>query len=254
MRPLRGCTKDARGYGEAMRRALGIAVLAAVLASGGSVRAEETIAAQGSGAIAKRVRPIEIGVGTFAEVAGSTVCRLQSDVYGCASGPEFAGIILAPRWRASDLFSIGALGVLGGKLSTEGSRSSDGSHQDFGLRMWRLEAEARWHPFGNSNVDPWLGVDAGLAWFTDSVDTYAAGDHYTGSVSATQLGPAGGAALGVDFRTTSFLALGLELRAVTQWMGHQPPTLDPAQGLQAREFGTLTAVSFALNGTLLAGR
>jgi hypothetical protein len=120
--------------------------------------------------------------------------------------------------------------------------------------MWRLEAEARWHPFGNNNVDPWLGVDAGLAWFTDSVDAYAAGDRYTGSASATQLGPAGGAALGVDFRATSFLALGLELRAVTQWMGHQPPMLDAAQGLQAHEFGAFTAVSFALNGTILAGR
>ena len=79
-----------------------------------------------------------------------------------------------------------------------------------------------------------------------------AGGAASGSVSATQLGPAGGAALGVDFRATSFLALGFKLRGALQSFGHQPPMLDPAADIQAHEFGTLTALSLALNGTFLA--
>jgi hypothetical protein len=72
------------------------------------------------------------------------------------------------------------------------------------------------------------------------------------SASATQLGLAGGAALGIDFPATSFLALGVDLRVAMKSFGHQPPMLDAVADIQAHEFGTLTALSFALSGTFIA--
>jgi hypothetical protein len=73
-----------------------------------------------------------------------------------------------------------------------------------------------------------------------------------GVASATQLGPVGGASVGIDFPTATFLKLGLELRGAMQSMGRKPPVLDVAEDIQAHNFGTFGAVSLALNGTFLA--
>jgi hypothetical protein len=118
--------------------------------------------------------------------------------------------------------------------------------------QWLLALEPRWHPLGARGVDPWLGVAVGFVAVVDSLNSYAAGGASSGSVSATELGPMGGAAAGLDFQATSFLGLGVELRASLQSFGHQPPLLDATNGISAHDFGTLTTLALAVNGTFLA--
>jgi len=85
----------------------------------------------------------------------------------------------------------------------------------------------------------------------DSLDAYAAGGRTSSSVSATQLGPSGGAALGVDFRATSFLALGFELRGALQSFGHQPPMLDARGGYSGARIRDLDCAVARLDGMFL---
>jgi hypothetical protein len=236
-----------------MRAVVSTAGLAALAACVGSAWAQPATEPAPSPDAAKRSPPVEVGVGGFGEMDFGQICQRRSDVIGCTNGTAFAGVSLAPRWRVSSLFSLGAVGAVGwvpGGVS--GEASSDGSHKDFRPKQWRLEAEARWHPFRVDGVDPWLGLDAGLAAIIDSLDAYAPGGGTSGSVSATQLGLAGGAGLGIDFPATSFLALGVELRVAMKSLGHQPPMLDAVSDIQAHEFGTLTALSLAVSGTFLA--
>jgi hypothetical protein len=195
--------------------------------------------------------PIEIGVSGFLEMGFGNVCQTGGDVTDCSPGAGLVGVALMPRWRVSRFYSLGVLGALGTTMGREGSMSSDGAHQDLGLLGWRIEAEARVHPIGESDVDPWFGADFGLAALTDSVDVYGPGGHFVESASATQLGPIGAVAFGVDFRTTSVLALGFELRGGLQSFDRTPPVLLAADGLRAHEYGTLAFVSLGLGGTFL---
>jgi hypothetical protein len=115
---------------------------------------------------------------------------------------------------------------------------------------WR--AKTRFHPLGENDVDPWLGADFGWAALTDYLDQYDQSGQYQGSSSVTWNGARGGLALGVDVRTTSYLALGFELRGGVESFGRRESLLAPSDDLHARGFGTLTVVSLGVGGTFLA--
>jgi hypothetical protein len=198
-------------------------------------------------------RPVEVGVGVFTRKDSADVCQRHSDVTDCTSF-ALQGVSLAPRWRLSRPFSVGLLAAWGwGVSGLAGSTGSDGSHEDPTLALWRLEAEGRWHPLGSYAVDPWVGLDLGLTGLRDSVSKYVAGGQYAGSASATQLGPVGGLAIGLDFHLLSVVAIGLEMRGSVQSFGHSPPVLLPAEQLYANDYGTHVAWSAGLNGTILVG-
>jgi hypothetical protein len=149
------------------------------------------------------------------------------------------------------MFSVGVLGAIGWGPSGVSIVSSDGSRKDPHLMQWVLAIEPRWHPLGARGVSPWVGIDLGYVAIVDSLDSYAAGGASSGSLSATEAGPTGGAAVGLDFQAASFLALGMELRGSMQAFGHQPPMLDATNGVSAHDFGTLTTLTLAVNGTFL---
>lgn len=84
---------------------------------------------------------------------------------------------------------------------------------------------------------------------TNAVDEYGPGDEHLGGASATQFGPAGSLAFGVDFPVASFLALGFELRGGFESFGDSRPVIKDA--IFAPDYGTLAVVSLGIGGTLL---
>ena len=173
-----------------------------------SARAEEQSAAEGAeeersaAEGAEKEEPaggLGIGVGGFAALSwGDRCAREASDVVGCQAGSAFAGLQLLPRWRLSAPWSVGALAAVGwGDSSPSGSQT-----------WWRVEGEGRWYPFGAAPSDFWLGVGFGLTMIVDDLDQGELGP----AVSYTTFVPEIGVAVGVDFRLSSLLALGPELR------------------------------------------
>jgi hypothetical protein len=232
-----------------------LGVLVCALACGRSGWAQSVIATEAPRDAPKKPPPLEFAMGAFAEGDFGTICQRNSDVVGCSNSALFAGFTLSPRWRFSPLLSVGVLGAVGWQPSGSSTDAgSDGSHLDPRLMQLRLEAEARWHPLGAGSPDLWLATDAGIIGISETLYEYGPGGILSGSSSATELGPTAGAALGVDFATTQFLSLGFELRAAVRALGHGAPVLDPARGITAHDFGTLGALSLALNGTFLTGR
>jgi hypothetical protein len=194
---------------------------------------------------------VEASAGVFTRIDFGNICRQESDVVSCGRA-AFMGLSLAPRWRLSRPFSVGAYGAWGWANAAD-NVGSDGSHEDFGIALWRLEAEGRWHPLGIHAVDPWVGVDGGVTGLRDSVSKYVAGGQFARSASVTQLGPVAGLGLGLDFHLLSVLAIGLETRVSLQSFGHSPPLLLPEEQIYGQDYGTVVAWSVGLTGTLLAG-
>lgn len=120
-----------------------------------------------------------------------------------------------------------------------GSRSSDGSSSDFDQRLWTLSAEARVHPFQLGIVEPWLGVQTGVASVRDTI-TYH-GVPGRDRVAADQYAPAGSLGLGLDISFVPQLALELETRVMVAAFGAHPPALEVGSEM-ATSYGTLVAV------------
>ncbi len=174
-------------------------------------------------------------------------CRsTSSDTVECSSGTSWAGLHLAPRWRASDTLSLGLLGALAWRPATQGTLSSDGSSTSFNQRMWRLSAEARGYPFTPDGWQPWLALEAGVASLRDSI-TYTGYPGLSDS-AVSQTGPVGALAIGVDFLFAPPFAGGLELRGMVIPLGKQPPDLGTS-AQQATAYGTLIGASLGLNLT-----
>jgi hypothetical protein len=198
---------------------------------------------------------VEASAGVFTRKDSGYVYQQDGDV-AASTSTSFAllGVSLAPRWRLSRPFSAGAYAAWAwANLGAIGTASSDGSHEDMELTLWHLEAEGRWHPLGTFVVDPWVGVDLGLAGLRDTVEKYGVGGQFAGRASATRLSPVGGLALGVDVHLLSVLAVGLETRVSLQSFGHMPSVRPPEEVVYAQFYGTHVAWSLGLTGTFLAG-
>jgi len=180
--------------------------------------------------------PVELGAGAFARYDHGNVCEQDGDVVSCSNGRAFVGAQLAPRYRFSHLFSLGAFAAFGWKMGSQSTQSSDGSHDDLSETTFRLETEARLHLLDPGDPDLWFGVGVGVTWLHQSVDIYGPGDRFLRSTSNTELGPIAGVAFGVDFPVAEFFALGPELRGAALTYGEDPAL----------------AVSLALTGTFLA--
>ena len=201
-----------------------------VLTLGPSTRAQEVDGA--SRGVVREPEPVEIGISGFGRLDFANFCEPEGAL--CKSGPLYAGVALAPRYRFSPLLSVGAFGAFAWKLGSDAIGNSAGSVA-YGFTNFRAEAEARLHPLGPGDVDLWLGADAGLAGHRQTTDVFDANGRPTESRSDTQLSPIGGLSVGADFHVADFLALGPELRFAV---------------LTIRNDAAL-AMSLGLSGTLL---
>ena len=195
-------------------------------------------------------RPLEVGAGGFVEMGFGQVCQGESDVVTCWPGIGVVGLSLAPRWRLSPLFAVGILGAMGWNMGGIGTMSSDGDHSESGLRKTRVAGELRYHPYGAGPSDLWLGLDIGVSLLTDWIDDFAADGGRVAHASVTRIGPRGGVGLGIDLRTTSFLALSFELRGGTESVGGSEPLL--LGDRHAPKYGPMTTLSLGVGGTFLA--
>jgi len=207
-----------------------VTVALSVLALAANVRSQACDAPTNEGS--REPQAVEIGVTGFGRLDFVNFCEAGGDP--CKSGPLYAGVALAPRYRLSQLFSLGALGAFAWKPDSESIGNESGTI-DVSFTNFRFEVEGRLHPMGPGDVDLWLGVDAGLAGRRRSTDVFDGDGRHIRSGSNTELGPIGGLSLGVDFHVADFLALGPEFRIAVLTTGSDP---------------TL-AMSLGLGGTLL---
>lgn len=172
------------------------------------------------GADAALPRPLELGVGGHFMFAFGSVCRRDLDVEGCTN-PAFTGVQLAPAWRFSPYWSLGAMVTFDWSALDDGARYT----------AWQAFAQARWRPWGEGTVEPWAGAVAGVMAATDTLDQVPT----TGDRSVTQYAPATGLGLGTDFEF-GLVALGVEARGLFTAFGG-PPALGSGE---ARHYGDNT--------------
>lgn len=153
-------------------------------------------------------RPLELLAGGHVMFAFGRVCRRDADTMGCTN-PVFTGAQLAPAWRLSPHWSLGAMAAFDWSGENDGAKHS----------MWQAFAQGRWRPWGAGSVEPWLGVSSGVMAATDTLDQAPV----TGTGSVTQYAPAEGLALGANFALGQLLALGIETRGVFTAFGDAPP-------------------------------
>ncbi len=151
-------------------------------------------------------RPLELLAGGHFMFAFGTVCRRDADVMGCTN-PAFTGAQLAPAWRLSPHWSLGAMAAFDWSGENDGAKHT----------MWQGLAQARWRPWGEGTVEPWLGVSSGVMAATDTLDQ----PPLTGDRSVTQYAPAEGVGLGTDF-DFGLVSLGLETRGLFTAFGNAP--------------------------------
>lgn len=191
--------------------------------------------------------PFSVSAGGHALLTLGDACRKSSlDTVECTQGTAWTGLHIAPRWAVSRALSLGLVGALAWRPSSMGTQSSSGVSTDFEQRMWRLSAEARWHPFDTRAVVPWFGLEAGVASARDSMVYHGVPGRDRESVS--QLAPLAAIGAGAEWYLIPRLALGLELRGLVIAWGSDPPRLG-TDGARATEYGIQPGVSLGLNLT-----
>jgi hypothetical protein len=171
-------------------------------------------------AAAASPRPLELLVGGHFIFAAGQVCRRYVDMLGC-SNPAFTGMQLAPAWRPSPYWSLGAIAAF------DWSGENDGATHT----LWQAMAQARFRPWGEGSVEPWAGAVAGVMAATDTLDQAPA----TGDRSVTQYAPSTGLGLGTDF-VFGLVSLGVEARGLFTAFS-DPPSLGSGT---ARHYGDNT--------------
>ncbi len=182
------------------------AALALLLVAAASVRAEPPTVDRG-GARVVPPRPLELAAGGHFMFAPRSVCQRQADMMGCTT-PAFTGAQLAPGWRLSPHWSLGAVAAFDWSGESDRAKHS----------MWQAFAQGRWRPWGEGSVEPWLGAFSGVMAATDTLVQAPT----TGDRSVTQYAPAEGLALGTDFDLGQLLAVGLEARGLFTAFGDAP--------------------------------
>jgi hypothetical protein len=149
----------------------------------------------------------EIGAGAQWTQGNGGVCfRVLSDVDACGLGsPGGVGLLLTPRWRIQDAWSVGAF-----------TQVSWGSTPVGLSTLLGLAAEGRWHPLRRHTLSPWLGVDAGGFLLMDTLNASELGPKTAYGTWA----PALGVAAGADIALSTSFTFGLELRGI--WLHFGP--------------------------------
>lgn len=184
----------------------GVVLVLAVL-SAAAARAEPTAVDSGDSSKASP-RPLELKAGGHFLFAFGDVCRRELDTVGCTR-PAFTGAEIAPAWRLSGRWSLGAMAAFDWSGANDGATHS----------LWQAFAQGRWRPWGEGRVEPWAGVFSGVTAATDTLDTAPV----TGDRSVTQYAPAVGLSLGTDFELGRILMLGVETRGLFTAFGEAPP-------------------------------
>jgi hypothetical protein len=211
------------------------------LASAPNARAES----YNPGSVPQKKPPlIELGAEAFARYDNGNFCDADGDAVSCTSGRAFLGGAVVPRLRLFPLLSVGVLGAYALAPGSEGSVSSDGSHDERTLATYWFQAEGRLHPLYGENIHLWIAATAGVTALRDARDSYDANDAHTGTVANTDWGPMVGAGVGIDFHVLPFLTLGPVLRgAVLKY----PDGDDTALNQNDSQF----FVALGVTGTLL---
>ena len=177
-------------------------------------------------------RPLELSAGGHVMFALRTVCQRDVDMMGCTD-PAFTGAQLAPAWRFSPHWSLGAMAAF--DWSGESGVAK--------YTMWQAFAQARWRPWGEHTVEPWLGVSTGVMAATDTLVQAPT----TGDASVTRYAPAEGLALGTDFALGHIFMLGLEARGLFTAFANAPSLGDGT----ARDYGDNLWLWFGASLTFL---
>jgi len=150
------------------------------------------------------------------------------------------GDLIAPRWRRCRRYFRSGNGCrrLGKKEEWPADASSEGV-QGFSADAVDLEAEARWHPLRAVYRRSLLGLEEGFAEMVDSLEGMRREVAAVKACRATQLGPSGGAEIGVRELSarSRFLSSGSSFGCV-QSLDTSLQCSTPRRILQAHEFGT----------------
>ena len=152
-------------------------------------------------------RPLELLFGAHFLLASRDVCRRDVDMVGCTR-PAFTGAQLAPGWRLSPHWSLGAMAAFDWSGENDGAKHS----------LWQLMAQGRWRPWGDGKVEPWAGAWGGVMAATDTLDAAPT----TNDRSVTQYAPAAGLGIGTDFALGQLVSLGVEARGLYTAFGDAP--------------------------------
>ena len=150
---------------------------------------------------ALRRREVTLGLGYGAIVSPRAI---RNDASGGVPAYDsvFTGWMLEVTTRRLANVELGLFA-----WSTGGSSDGRGSYAH---QLLRIEAEARWLPWGFGRIEPWIGIDLGLA----AADDYAKWDatpkpERAHSASVARAGYTGGIGAGLRGRAGELVAFGL---------------------------------------------
>lgn len=209
--------------------------LPAALIALGVCWSHETLAAEERPSRASwKPRPLEVGVGTHAAYADGLSCSREAfDVVSCTRTSGFAGLHVAPRWRLTQFWALGAMGT-----ASWGAAGVDRSQM-----YWSAAIDGRLHLFGNRGTVPWLGLDAGVVAVADEL----AADELGPARSYTTTAPAFGLSAGLDAEINPLFAFSLSLRGFTHLFGNLQ-SVTPTQPEYATQWGAMLSAGLMLRG------
>jgi hypothetical protein len=154
-----------------------------------------------AGAAAVRRREVTLGFG-YGAIVSPRAIRNDADGRAPTYDSVFTGWMLEVTSRRLANVELGLLA-----WSTGGSSDGRGSYAHV---LLRLEAEARWLPWGFGRIEPWIGIELGLA----AADDYAKWDatakpERAHSASVARAGYTGGIGAGVRGRAGDLVAFGV---------------------------------------------
>ncbi|MEB2311525.1 MAG: hypothetical protein OZ921_12360 [Sorangiineae bacterium] len=236
----------------ARRGTAGLAAAALTLTLGGAARGEPA-APPGLDVERHRARPERLGVAELGlgwlVLPGADVCA-ERGAGDCSEGDTSPILRIAPLYRASPLFDVGAGITLGLIPTTDAPRQDPpGITRDHSRRYLMVEALARYYPYLGESFEAWVGPSGGLVVVGD---TYATS---SGSDDKALVGPRGvtirtegyalGLAAGLTYRLDAHWTLGGDLR-YGGWFLPSEPASDPL-GDEASLSGRNAVLSATVN-------
>jgi hypothetical protein len=164
-------------------------------------------------------REVTLGLG-YGAIVSPRAFRNDADGRGPTYDSTMTGWMIEVTGRRFATFEYGLLA-----WSTGGSSDGRGSYAHV---LLRIEAEARWLPWGFGRIEPWLGVELGVAAADDYVkwDSAVTG---TGSHSASLARPGyiGGVGAGLRGRAGELVAFGLRGGLLYLGLARSGPVKEP---------------------------
>ena len=145
---------------------------------------------------------VQLGATPSLNISFNQFCSRDYDVVDCSNGflvvgfQADAGIQFPFEW-----FALGMVGGMNFEISgAEKCSSGDGCEPVQSAYLWRVGIDARFYPLIRERALLWLAIEGGVAG--------------SGGQAFTDVAPAVGGGLGVDFPIGRFFFIGLDIRAL----------------------------------------